>query len=78
MRDKLVEKYWPEIETVIEFSRRIDLNYDCLRAIAFELASGASLHEAIKDMNIINMDDSVYDATLYYDDGTVLKLRKQL
>ena len=54
------------------------MNYDCLRAIAFELASGVSLHEAIKDMNIINMDDSVYDATLYYDDGTVLKLRKQL
>lgn len=74
LRDKLAEKYWPEIETVIEFSRRIDLNYDCLRAIAFELASGASLYEAIKDMNIINMDDSVYDATLYYDDGTVLKL----
>ena len=37
----------------MSFSRKIDLNYDCLRAIAFELNTGISFKEAILDLNIV-------------------------
>lgn len=75
LMDKLEEKFWPEINAVIEFSHRVDLNYDCLRSIAFELSSGASFSEAIKDMNIINVNLVGYDIALHFDNRTVLTAR---
>lgn len=72
LHDKLDEKYWPQIDAVIEFSRRIELNYDCLRSIAFELESGISFAEAIQDMNIIDFNDSQYDMAIYFENGTIL------
>lgn len=72
LSDKLDEKYWPEIDAVIEFSRRVDLNYDCLRSIAFELSTGTTFSEAIKDMNIININRVYYDIALHFENRTVL------
>lgn len=54
LEDKLDEKYYKEIENVIKFSYRVSLNYDCLRAIAFELNSGETFRDAIRDLNIID------------------------
>lgn len=45
------------------------MNYDCLRAIAFELNTGLQFQEAIKDMNILHINNTVYIATLYTKDG---------
>lgn len=62
LRDKLEPQYHNQIDDVVKFSNITDLNYDCLRAIAFELNLGNSFKEAIKDLNITNYDnDSRYD-----------------
>lgn len=76
MHDKLEEKYYGEIEKVVSFSKRVNLNYDCLRAIVFELNTGTPFEEAIKDMNIINLNSSAYILTLYTKDGKKYSARK--
>lgn len=70
LQDKLEEQYWDEINEVISFSKKINLNYDCLRSIAFELALGSKFKDAISDLNIVNIAREVYDLYLYLSDGT--------
>lgn len=65
LSDKIAEEYHPEIESVVSFSRRVKLNYDCLRAIAFELGNGSTFSDAIQDLNIINTVDERYNVTIY-------------
>ena len=67
LRDKLDEKYYGEIERVVEFSRKISLNYDCLRAIAFELNSGESFKDSITDLNIMTTENEEYEVYLFFD-----------
>ena len=55
MEDKLDKQYYDEIENVIAFSVLMNLNYDCLRSIAFELNNGLKFQEAINDLNIIRI-----------------------
>jgi hypothetical protein len=70
LTDKLDKKYYGEIDSVVAFSRRINLNYDCLRAIAFELNNGLSFKDAIADLNIINYNNYTrYNLTLHYKNG---------
>ena len=70
LEDKLDKEYYSEIENVISFASRINLNYDCLRAIAFELNTGLTFAEAITDLNIINVSSQGYKVTLFLDDGS--------
>lgn len=72
LEDKTDEEYYGEIEKVIMFAAKVDINYDCLRAIAFELNSGLTFEDAIKDLNIINIEEYYYDLTLHFDDGTAI------
>lgn len=69
LKDKLEEKYYDQIPAVVDFSGKIDLNYDCLRSIAFELNLGTPFAEAIKDLNIINMNETSYKITVLFKDG---------
>lgn len=69
LEDKIPEEQYGEIDSVIAFSKKINLNYDCLRAIAFELSMGSKFKDAIKDLNIINMDSERYNVTLYFSNG---------
>ena len=69
MQDKLPEKYWGEIRDVVSFSRKVKLNYDCLRAIVFEIALGLSFKEAISDLNIINLERDRYSVVLKFENG---------
>lgn len=55
MEDKLDKQYYDEIENVIAFSVRMNLNYDCLRSIDFELNNGLKFQQAINDLNIIRI-----------------------
>ena len=71
LEDKLEKKYYGEIEKVIEFAGRINLNYDCLRAITFELNHGFEFAEAITELNILNVDLEEYDVYLYLENGDV-------
>lgn len=70
LKDKLEEQYYSEIEKVISFAHKVDLNYDCLRAIAFELNFGEPFEVTIKDLNIINLNSVIYEATLHLEDGS--------
>lgn len=73
MKDKLPESTHPEIEKVINFSRKVDLNYDCLRAIAFELSDGSPFEKVITDLNILHLNDEDYIFSLRFSDGTADK-----
>lgn len=79
LEDKLSEKYHGEIDNVVAFSGKVSLNYDCLRSIAFELNHGLTFAEAIKDLNIINIDCESFRVSLRYANGmTVTNKRAYL
>lgn len=73
--DKLPEDQYGEIEAVIAFSRKVNLNYDCLRAIAFEIGRGESFKSAITDLNILNTDHQRYNVVVRFKDGRSLSRR---
>lgn len=56
MQDHIPENKYNQIEKVVNFSRKVNLNYDCLRAIAYEITRCATFEEAISDLNIIKPD----------------------
>lgn len=72
MTDKLEKEYYEEIDKVIAFSKRINLNYDCLRAIAFELNLGIPFKDAVADLNMLNVNPEEYDIVLHFDNGVTL------
>ena len=67
--DQLEAVHHNEIESIVSFSRKVDLNYDCLRAIAFEINNGESFHSAIGDLNIINLSQERYNLAVYFKNG---------
>ena len=69
MMDNIPTEYHGEIESVVLFSRKIPMNYDCLRAVAFELSSGLSFDDAIADLNIVNLNREEYKVFLMYENG---------
>lgn len=75
--DKLDESRHNEIERIIAFSRKVDLNYDCLRAIAFEINNGESFQGAVSDLNIINLAQECYDFTMYFKNGSPMSVRNK-
>ncbi len=74
LQDKIKEEYYQEIDKVIAFAERINLNYDCLRAIAFELNQGSSFKDVITELNILNVDKEEYNLILHYEKGKKLYL----
>ena len=76
LTDKLDEAYYGEIEKVVAFSKRVNLNYDCLRAITFELNTGEPFEAAIQDLNILNLTQEKYRVTCHFADGTTLTNRR--
>lgn len=77
LMDKLEDTYYDEIDKIISFSKKVNLNYDCLRAIAFEINMGEPFEEAIKDLNIINTNEEKYNLTLYFKNGNILESRNE-
>ena len=71
--DKVSEEGRNQIEEVVSFSKKVDLNYDCLRAIAFEINHGATFSEAVKDLNIVNVDEERYTLVLRMTNGTIFQ-----
>jgi len=72
LTDKLGTHFHNEIEKVILFSRKVALNFDCLRAIAFELSLGGSFETAIQDLNIINTHEEFYNIELHFHGGITM------
>ncbi len=72
LTDKLKPCYYGEIDSVVAFSGKVSLNYDCLRAIAFELNNGICFADAIADLNIMTTEDEEYKVYLFFDNGNSL------
>lgn len=53
------------------------MNYDCLRAICFELNNGIAFADAILDLNIINVKDEMYRVIAYFEDGSVYQNKNE-
>lgn len=66
------DKAKEEIKNVVAFSQKTKLNYDCLRSIAFELNLGLTFKEAIKDLNILNLEYEHYTLAIYMSNGARL------
>lgn len=75
MQDNIPKESWGEIDSVISFSRKVLLNYDCLRAIAFEISSGLTFKEAAGDLNIVNTENYRYEIALLFRDGTKISAK---
>lgn len=69
MQDKLDKEYWSTIEQVVNFSHGVNMTYDFLRAIAFELNQGYSLKETLRDLNITDAESMKFDLTLILNNG---------
>jgi len=78
LEDKVLQQYKSEINKVVMFSNKINLNYDCLRAIAFELNTGIGFEDAIQDLNILNLNTQKYKLYLYFDDGTIAETKENM
>lgn len=72
LTDKLAPQYVGEIDNVVSFAAKVSLNYDCLRAIAFELNNGYSFSDAIQDLNIVNTQNERYRLMMRFKNGVVL------
>jgi hypothetical protein len=70
LKDKIAEEFYGEITKVVDFANKIPLNYDCLRAIAFELNCGVPFETAITDLNIVNIQNERYALIAVFNDGT--------
>ena len=77
LEDKLPEDRHGEIDAVVVFSQKVNLNYDCLRAIAFEIGRGESFKTAIADLNILNTGDQAYNFVVRFKNGRSLHRNKQ-
>ncbi|WP_051846916.1 AAA family ATPase [Streptomyces sp. NRRL F-5053] len=57
VRDQVQDVTEDQIEEVVDFSRKFDINFDHLRAIAFELSLGEPFADFIGDLNIKRTGD---------------------
>ena len=71
MSDKLEPQYHDIIKKLISFSLNVDLTYDILRAIAFEINCGYSFEETLMDLNISKEGTPKYNITVQFADGSI-------
>lgn len=72
LKDKVKPEYHKEIPEVLGFAAKVEVNYDCLRAIATELNYGYPFKDAVKDLNIMRTSAPRYEVSLVFDDGSKL------
>lgn len=69
LTDKVLPEYSVSIEDVVNLSCVVDMPYDYLRAIAFDLNQGYSIREVMSDLNITRTDRVAFDLKLYLSNG---------
>lgn len=63
-----------QVDKVVDFSTKVPLNYDHLRAIAFEMSlNGEEFHEVIGDLNIKNVHHQSFHVQAVFEDGTTME-----
>lgn len=66
------------IKSVLTFSRKVKLNYDCLSAIVKEMTISKSFSEAVDDLNIVNSQDSRYKVCYYNYSNNLIATTKEI
>ena len=69
MEDKLDPQYHDIIPRIVNVSQMIDMTYDFLRAIAYEINQGYSIEETMTDLNISRTSDTRFDIVVITSDG---------
>ena len=69
LTDKVDTKYQSAIDDVVNLAGVVDMPYDFLRAIAFELNQGYDLKEAMADLNITRVSSMKFDIKVYLSNG---------
>ena len=73
LNDKVLDDYKDEIGDVLSLSNYINLNYDMLRSIVFELNQGEKFKDFIGDLNIINRKNNTdYSIVAELENGEIL------
>lgn len=63
-----------QVDKVVDFAAKVPLNYDHLRAIAFEMSlNGEDFHEVIGDLNIKNVHHQTFHVHAVFEDGITLE-----
>jgi hypothetical protein len=71
LEDKLLPQYHGNIEKIVNFAKTIDITFDYLRAIVFELNQGYSLESTLQDLNITRVYNIRFNVMFTLNDGTV-------
>lgn len=73
LKDKLKPEYHNQIALVQRFANRFDLNYDSLRAIAFDLNLGYSFLETMEDLNVSSTETEAtrYTVAVHHNNGLI-------
>lgn len=81
LKDSLKEEFYNEIENVVRFSHLVDVTFDYLRAIVFELNQGYTFSETMADLNIdcssmvrFTMKVELTDGRIFSDGGIRLNI----
>lgn len=74
LRDHVSHVSDKNIESVVNFSKKVNINYDHLRAIAYELATTDEPFESIiGDLNIKRDSSTPFTVTAVFNDGTTME-----
>lgn len=71
MEDKLLDEYKGSIDQIVNFAKTVNITYDYLRAIAFEINQGYTFEESLGDLNITRTSDVRFDMYVTMNDGRV-------
>lgn len=71
LMDKVGSEHIDAINDVVALAGTIEMPYDYLRAIAFELNQGYSIKETMSDLNITRTDSMRFDLTIYFKNGEI-------
>lgn len=71
MQDKLLPQYHNSIDEIVNFAQIVNITYDYLRAIAFELNQGYPFQEVLQDLNISRTTDVWFDIQVTLSNGEV-------
>lgn len=69
MIDKLEPKYYPLVDRIVNFANTVNITYDYLRAIAFEINMGYSIEETLNELNIMRVKDLTFDIMFKFTNG---------
>lgn len=72
LQDNLEPKYYSQISQVLEFTSHVNVTYDTLRSIVFELNLGYPFEEALMDLNVDFTGKERYDVEFILENGLVL------